>query len=96
MTFNAVGYRYADAANCADTDSDTSQVPLSADDSTGTDSDTSATATALPAPALTDVSFTARPGTLTAIVGESGSGKSTTAALLAGTLAGYEGRSRCP
>ena len=93
VTFNAVAYRYADAANCADTDSDTSQVPLSADDSTGTDSDTdtSATATALPAPALTDVSFTARPGTLTAIVGESGSGKSTTAALLAGTLAGYEG-----
>lgn len=74
VTFNAVAYRYADAANCADTDSDTS-----------------ATATALPAPALTDVSFTARPGTLTAIVGESGSGKSTTAALLAGTLAGYEG-----
>ena len=91
VTFDAVGYRYADAANCADTDSDTSQVPLSADDSTGTDSDTSATATALPAPALTDVSFTARPGTLTAIVGESGSGKSTTAALLASTLAGYEG-----
>lgn len=74
VTFNAVAYRYADTANCADTDSDTS-----------------ATATAFPAPALTDVSFTARPGTLTAIVGESGSGKSTTAALLAGTLAGYEG-----
>lgn len=74
VTFDAVAYRYADAANCVDTDSDTS-----------------ATATALPAPALTDVSFTARPGTLTAIVGESGSGKSTTAALLAGTLAGYEG-----
>ena len=91
VTFNAVAYRYADAANCADTDSDTSQVPLSAGDPTGTDSDTSATATALPAPALTDVSFTARPGMLTAIVGESGSGKSTTAALLAGTLAGYEG-----
>lgn len=91
VTFNAVAYRYADAANCADTDSDTSQVPLSADDSTGTDSDTSAAATAFPAPALTDVSFTARPGTLTAIVGESGSGKSTTAALLTGTLAGYEG-----
>lgn len=91
VTFDAVGYRYSDAANCADTDSDTSQVPLSADDSTGTDSDTSAAATAFPAPALTDVSFTARPGTLTAIVGESGSGKSTTAALLAGTLAGYEG-----
>ena len=91
VTFDAVGYRYADAANCTDTDSDTSQVPLSADDSTGTDSDTSAAATAFPAPALTDVSFTARPGTLTAIVGESGSGKSTTAALLAGTLAGYEG-----
>lgn len=91
VTFDAVAYRYADAANCADTDSDTSQVPLSADDSTGTDSDTSAAAAAFPAPALTDVSFTARPGTLTAIVGESGSGKSTTAALLAGTLAGYEG-----
>lgn len=91
VTFNAVAYRYADAANCADADSDTSQVPLSSGEPTGTDSDTSATATALPAPALTDVSFTARPGTLTAIVGESGSGKSTTAALLAGTLAGYEG-----
>lgn len=91
VTFNAVAYRYADTANCADTDSDTSQVPLSSGEPTGTDSDTSATATALPAPALTDVSFTARPGTLTAIVGESGSGKSTTAALLAGTLAGYEG-----
>lgn len=74
VTFDAVGYRYSDAANCADTDSDTS-----------------AAATAFPVPALTDVSFTARPGTLTAIVGESGSGKSTTAALLAGTLAGYEG-----
>lgn len=91
VTFDAVGYRYADADGAAQADSDTSQVPLSADDSTGTDSDTSAAATALPAPALTDVSFTARPGTLTAIVGESGSGKSTTAALLAGTLAGYEG-----
>lgn len=91
VTFDAVGYRYADADGAAQADSDTSQVPLSADDSTGTDSDTSAAATAFPAPALTDVSFTARPGTLTAIVGESGSGKSTTAALLAGTLAGYEG-----
>ena len=91
VTFDAVGYRYADADGAAQADSDTSQVPLSADDSTGTDSDTSAAATAFPAPALTDVSFTARPGTLTAIVCESGSGKSTTAALLAGTLAGYEG-----
>ncbi|WP_337646554.1 ATP-binding cassette domain-containing protein [Bifidobacterium pullorum] len=91
VTFNAVAYRYSDADGAAQADSDTSQVPLSADDSTGTDSDTSAAATAFPAPALTDVSFTARPGTLTAIVGESGSGKSTTAALLAGTLAGYEG-----
>lgn len=43
------------------------------------------------AAALSDVSLTARPGVLTAIVGESGSGKSTTAALLAGTLTGYEG-----
>lgn len=80
-----------DAVTSAATDSDISQVSLSADDSTGTDSDTSAAAAAFSNPALADVSFTARPGTLTAIVGESGSGKSTTAALLAGTLAGYEG-----
>ena len=81
----------ADVANAADTDSDTSQVSRSADDSTGAGYDASAAITAFPTSALTDVSFTARPGTLTAIVGESGSGKSTTAALLAGTLAGYEG-----
>ena len=105
VTFDAVGYRYADADTAdgsivdgsvaadgsVNADSDTSHASVSSGDSTGTDSDTSATATALPAPALTDVSFTARPGMLTAIVGESGSGKSTTAALLAGTLAGYEG-----
>ena len=105
VTFNAVAYRYADAdtadGSIADgsvaadgsvnADSDTSHVSVSSGEPIGTDSDTSAAATAFPAPALTDVSFTARPGTLTAIVGESGSGKSTTAALLAGTLAGYEG-----
>ena len=94
VTFNAVAYRYADAVaadGSINADSDTSHASVSSGEPTGTDSDTSATATALPAPALTDVSFTARPGTLTAIVGESGSGKSTTAALLAGTLAGYEG-----
>ena len=111
VTFDAVGYRYADAdatdgstnmdsdasqisvdaATSAATDSDISQVSLSADDSTGTDSDTSAAAAAFSNPALADVSFIARPGTLTAIVGESGSGKSTTAALLAGILVGYEG-----
>lgn len=44
-----------------------------------------------PAPALTDFTFTAYPGQLTAIVGISGSGKSTAAALLAGTLTGYQG-----
>lgn len=44
-----------------------------------------------PAPALTDLTFTAYPGRLTAIVGISGSGKSTAAALLAGTLTGYQG-----
>lgn len=44
-----------------------------------------------PAPALTDLTFTAHPGQLTAIVGISGSGKSTAASLLAGTLAGYRG-----
>lgn len=94
VTFDAVAYRYADAVaadGSINADSDTSHASVSSGDSTGTDSDTSAAATAFPAPALTDVSFTARPGTLTAIVGESGSGKSTTAALLAGTLSGYEG-----
>ena len=100
VTFDAVGYRYADADSVdgsvgadgsINADSDTSHASVSSGEPTGTDSDTSAAATALPAPALADVSFTARPGTLTAIVGESGSGKSTTAALLAGTLAGYEG-----
>lgn len=44
-----------------------------------------------PAPALTGLTFTAYPGQLTAIVGISGSGKSTAAALLAGTLTGYQG-----
>ena len=44
-----------------------------------------------PAPALTDLTFTAYPGQLTAIVGISGSGKSTAAARLAGTLTGYQG-----
>ena len=44
-----------------------------------------------PAPALTDLTFTAYPGQLTVIVGISGSGKSTAAALLAGTLTGYQG-----
>ena len=44
-----------------------------------------------PAPALTDLTFTAYPGQLTAIVGISGSGKSTAAALLAGMLTGYQG-----
>lgn len=44
-----------------------------------------------PSPALTDLTFTAYPGQLTAIVGISGSGKSTAAALLAGTLTGYQG-----
>lgn len=100
VTFDAVGYRYSDADavdgsvgadGSINADSDTSHASVSSGEPIGTDSDTSAAATAFPAPALTDVSFTARPGTLTAIVGESGSGKSTTAALLAGTLAGYEG-----
>lgn len=100
VTFDAVGYRYADADavdgsvgadGSVNADSDTSHASVSSGEPIGTDSDTSAAATAFPAPALTDVSFTARPGTLTAIVGESGSGKSTTAALLAGTLSGYEG-----
>ena len=115
VTFNAVGYRYADAdavdgsvgadgsvnadsdtsqasvdiANSADTDSDTSRASINAADAADVDSNVSV-ASVTPV-ALADVSFTARPGMLTAIVGESGSGKSTTAALLAGTLAGYEG-----
>lgn len=103
VTFNAVAYRYADADTAGDSivdgsvaadgsvnaDSDTSQTSVDIANSADVDSDASA-ASVTPV-ALADVSFTARPGTLTAIVGESGSGKSTTAALLAGTLAGYEG-----
>ncbi|MBT1160288.1 ATP-binding cassette domain-containing protein [Bifidobacterium sp. SO1] len=41
--------------------------------------------------ALSDITFMANPGHVTAIVGVSGSGKSTAAALLAGTLTGYTG-----
>lgn len=53
---------------------------------------TAAIATALErVPALRDITFTARPGAITAIVGVSGSGKSTAAALLAGTISGYSG-----
>lgn len=78
-----------DIANSADTDSDTTRASINAVNSADVDSNASA-ASVTPV-ALADVSFTARPGMLTAIVGESGSGKSTTAALLAGTLAGYEG-----
>ena len=78
-----------DIANSADTDSDTSRASINAADAADVDSNVSV-ASVTPV-ALADVSFTARPGMLTAIVGESGSGKSTTAALLAGTLAGYEG-----
>ncbi|WP_407452594.1 ATP-binding cassette domain-containing protein [Bifidobacterium pullorum] len=103
VTFNAVAYRYADAdaadgsivdgsvatVGSVNADSDTSQTSVDIANSADVDSDASA-ASVTPV-ALADVSFTARPGTLTAIVGESGSGKSTTAALLAGTLAGYEG-----
>lgn len=103
VTFNAVAYRYADTVAASDSivdgsvaadgsvnaDSDTSQTSVDIANSADVDSDASA-ASVTPV-ALADVSFTARPGTLTAIVGESGSGKSTTAALLAGTLAGYEG-----
>ncbi len=92
VTFNAVAYRYADtdaADGSVNADSDTSRAPINAADAADVDSSVSA-ASVTPV-ALADVSFTARPGTLTAIVGESGSGKSTTAALLAGTLVGYEG-----
>lgn len=92
VTFNAVAYRYADtdAANgSVNADSDTSRASINAADAA--DVDSSVSAVSVTPVALADVSFTARPGTLTAIVGESGSGKSTTAALLAGTLVGYEG-----
>lgn len=41
--------------------------------------------------ALKNVTFTAKPGTLTAIVGASGSGKTTLGEILAGTLTGYRG-----
>ncbi|PST49486.1 ABC transporter ATP-binding protein [Bifidobacterium callitrichos] len=55
----------------------------------GDSADTSDSAAS--SPALRDVTFTARPGRVTAIVGLSGSGKSTAAALLAGTSTGYSG-----
>lgn len=41
--------------------------------------------------ALTDITFTAVPGTITTIVGKSGSGKTTLAEILTGRLAGYRG-----
>ena len=43
-------------------------------------------------PLLTDVSFTARPGTLTAVIGPSGAGKSTLIKLLGGTMYPSRGR----
>ena len=103
VTFNAVAYRYADADTAdgsivdgsvaadgsVNADSDTSQT--SVDSAISPDVASGASAASVTPVALADVSFTARPGTLTAIVGESGSGKSTTAALLAGILVGYEG-----
>ncbi|TPF92249.1 ABC transporter ATP-binding protein [Bifidobacterium sp. UTBIF-68] len=64
-----------------------SDVSFSYTDAGASTSDVASTATQ----ALADVSFTARPSELTAIVGVSGSGKSTAAALIAGTLEGYQG-----
>ena len=49
------------------------------------------TDTGKPVHAVRDANFTVYPGQWVAIVGESGSGKSTSASLLAGTLAGYRG-----
>ncbi|RSX53520.1 ABC transporter, ATP-binding protein [Bifidobacterium goeldii] len=60
-------------------------------DNKNSSDDATAEATASSSAALTDVSFMANPGQLTAIVGVSGSGKSTAAAIVAGTLPDYTG-----
>lgn len=80
VRFDHVGYSYDDAGH-GDSKSASAKT-----DKQGETSPNSAVA-----PALTNITFAARPGQFTAIVGISGSGKSTAAALLAGTLTGYQG-----
>ena len=80
VRFDHVGYSYDDAGH-GDSKSASAKT-----DKQGETSPNSAVA-----PALTNITFAARPGQFTAIVGISGSGKSTAASLLAGTLAGYRG-----
>lgn len=80
VRFDHVGYSYDDAGH-----GDSKSASAKADKQ-GETSPNSAVA-----PALTNITFAARPGQFTAIVGISGSGKSTAASLLAGTLAGYRG-----
>lgn len=96
LSFEHVGYRYT--AQSAATDTADAQAPastakplLKSAAAAGT-VPAAGTATApTSTDALTDVSFLAPAGSLTAIVGASGSGKSTTAALVAGELTGYRG-----
>ena len=80
VRFDHVGYSYDDAGH-GDSKSASAKT-----DKQGETSPNSAVA-----PALTNITFAARPGQFTAIVGISGSGKSTATSLLAGTLAGYRG-----
>lgn len=89
VTLRHVGYQYPQADDVMN--GDESRADAAVTDADGADADAAPDATAGTAMALRDVSFTARPGTLTAIVGESGSGKSTAAALLAGSIGGYRG-----
>lgn len=83
VAFERVGYAYerrADASGRSDKSS-----------KSGGSARPDSRSAAPSAPALSDITFLANPGQVTAIVGVSGSGKSTAAALLAGTLVGYTG-----
>ncbi|EFA22185.1 ATP-binding cassette domain-containing protein [Bifidobacterium gallicum] len=85
LVLRGVGYSYDDVASET---GDSGPAVRPANLPTAHTSPTSPTATR---DAIQSVSFTARPGTLTAVVGQSGSGKSTLAAVLAGQLTGYAG-----
>ncbi|OZG61356.1 ABC transporter ATP-binding protein [Bifidobacterium lemurum] len=95
IEFSDVSYAYPASESVRPNDGDKSGKPENSDksDKSGGQAGTAVSdaSDSTPAKALSDVSFAARPGQLTAIVGVSGSGKSTAAALLAGQITGYDG-----
>lgn len=95
VEFSDVSFSYTDAGANASAGSAEDKAASKDKNTAGKTGDSDArdqvTAKDTATQALADVSFTARPGELTAIVGVSGSGKSTAAALIAGTLEGYQG-----